>query len=150
MIGTFKQIGALNYTLIHKIWDPVDQSANTERCFRALYCSRCHQLCSEQCHFTCDVVPHSGWYYQLQRRNAAKDGLGSNRNPWLRIAFHSQNKAKMVLCTHPATVLSARIRNNIVRLKNKRPTWCHLLFYFTSSVLNTSNIQRTEVRTISN
>jgi len=40
-----------------------------------------------------------------------------SHNPWMRIAFHSQNKAKIALCIHAATVLSARIRNNIVRFE---------------------------------
>ena len=48
-----------------------------------------------------------------------------------------------------------KLRHSVFLFKNEKPTWCHLLFYFTSYVLNTtqnqphqiSNTQRTENKT---
>ena len=56
-------------------------------------------------------------------------------HPWHLSVTRENSMFIFIKINYPASNLYKFVPNNM-RLKNKRPTWCHLLFYFTTYVLN--------------
>jgi len=91
-------------------------------------------------HYSCQIVMKLGFVRQIFQTKSLKYWILWKSVQWQPSCFmRTDGKARDVamLPTHQKNILCLLDRASLWQLKNKRPTWSHVLFYFTSYVLNT-------------